>query len=194
MAQIHWINGQLTSQNIRYEPKVPELIQQHTHGNLLACAQVIEKIILSYGAAEAVTLEQVKEQLIDQCDYQLYELADACLSCQLEKALRLLQKSSQDRTEPTLILWLMTQEIRLLIQLSSLLRQSVPLTTACNQLKIWPQRTKLYELTVKRLPTAHLQHLLFMCHQLDEGIKSNRNTQVWQGLEQLAIGLCQSNP
>ncbi len=47
---------------------------------MLACAQAIEKLALVCEEDIQLSIEDVKAQLIDQCEFQLYELADACLS------------------------------------------------------------------------------------------------------------------
>lgn len=186
----HWITNQLKSRSIRHVPQVPTLIHQYTQGNMLACAQVIEKLTLVSNDTNELSIEEVRAQLIDQCDFQLYELADACLSAKAEKALHLLRQANHNRVEPTLILWLLTQEIRQLIQLSHLMKQSITPSTACNQLKIWPKRAQSYEATLARLTLAKLYQLLRDSKQLDERIKTNQNEQTWQLLEKLALSLC----
>ena len=185
-----WITTQLSSHAIRHEQGVPALIHQYTQGNMLACAQVIDKLVLIANEGELLTANMVLEQLSDQCDYQLYELADACLNGRADKAIHLLRQACDNKTEPTLILWLLSQEIRQLIQLNHLLQQSMPLSTACSQLKIWPQRAKAYETTLQRLPLTQLQHLLQNCQQLDEQIKSVQSVTIWHGLERVALALC----
>jgi len=185
-----WITTQLQNRSIRHEAQVPTLIHQYTQGNMLACAQVIEKLALVSNQDELLSTSMVLEQLSDQCDYQLYELADACLSARAEKAIHLLRQACQNKTEPTLILWLLSQEVRLLIQLQHLRKQSVSMSAACTQLKIWPQRANAYETTLARLPLVKLQQLLQHCQQLDEQIKSNQSVTIWHGLERVAMALC----
>ena len=185
-----WITSQLQNHTIRYEAQVPALIHQYTQGNMLASAQVIEKLVLTSNESELLTADMVLEQLSDQCDYQLFELAEACLTARGDKAIHLLRQACQNKTEPTLILWLLSQEIRQLIQLDHLCKQSVSFTMACNQLKIWPQRTRAYETTLARLSIAKLQSLLHICQQLDEQIKSNQSVTIWHGLENVALALC----
>ena len=182
-----WITTQLATKKLRHDASVPGLIHQYTQGNMLACAQVIEKLALICDEGEIINENTVKEHLSDQCDYQLYELAEACLHANAEKAILMLRQACENRTEPTLILWLLSQEIRLLIQLSHLRKQSVSLTTACSQLKIWPQRARLYETSINRLSITKLHQLLHDAQQLDEQIKSNQRISIWQGLEALAL-------
>ena len=190
VALQQWIATQLQSRSIRYVPQVPALIHLYSQNNMLACAQVIEKLALIFDKTAELTIEEVREHLVDQCDLPLYELADACLSANAEKALHLLRQAYHERIEPTLILWLLTQEIRQLIQLTHLLKQSIACTTACNQLKIWPKRAKLYENTLTRLPLIKLYQLLHESRQLDESIKTSQNQYIWQSFEKMALALC----
>ncbi|WP_133130528.1 DNA polymerase III subunit delta [Legionella yabuuchiae] len=189
-AMQQWIVSQLKQRGILVDPDVPLLIQQYTQGNMLACAQAIEKLALTALPNQRIGLNDIKEHLIDQCDYQLYELADACLVAHPEKAIHLLRQAHDSRKEPTLVLWILAQEIRLLIQLSHLVQQSLPIHTAFTQLKVWPQKRNQYELALKRLPATSLYELLQTCHCLDLIIKSNQEGNVWHEFEHLVLGLC----
>jgi len=189
-AQKQWIASQLNQRSILYTPDVPILIHQYTQGNMLACAQVIEKLSLIHDETRALTMEEVKNQLIDQSEFQLYELADACLNANANKAIHLLRQACDNRTEPTLILWLLTQEIRLLIQLTHLLSQQVSFSAACTKLNIWSQRARSYEMTLKRLSKPDLYQLLRDSKKIDELIKTTQSRQVWQLFEQIALALC----
>ncbi|MDI9818856.1 MULTISPECIES: DNA polymerase III subunit delta [unclassified Legionella] len=184
-----WIKEKLLAKGIAFEPEIPTLIHLYTQGNMLACAQAIEKIEL-INEDTLLTAAIVKEQLVDQCHYQLFELSDACLSQNANKAIHYLRHARTEDTEPTLILWLLAQDIRLLIQLIELTSQSIPLSTACSQLKIWSQRSKLYQSSLKHLHKELLLQLLQFCKKTDEYIKSNQSNRVWYALEQIALSLC----
>lgn len=186
----HWIASQLTKGSITYHPDVPHLIYQYAQGNMLACAQVIEKLSLSFDKSQELTVADVEPQLIDQCDFELYELADACLASKEEKTLHLLRHAHNTRAEPTLILWLLTQEIRQLIQLLYLQKQDIPFSTACGLLKIWPKRTKLYETALARLSLAGLYQLLQVSRKVDEQIKTTQAYSIWYAIEKLALLFC----
>lgn len=191
MAMQHWIAEKLQQKNLKFEQQIPALIHQFTQGNMLACAQVIEKLELIAEAGTVFTTKVVREQLVDQCDYQLFELADACLSHNSEKVIQLLRHACHSKVEPTLILWLLAQETRLLVQLIELTtHQGITFNTACSQLKIWPQRAKLYQATIKKIQLSTLLQLLQFCKTIDERIKSTQNNQIWQALEQIALSLC----
>lgn len=183
-----WITTQLNG--LRYDPDIPVLIQQYTQNNMLACAQVITKLTLIYDDQTQISAEDLSPQLTDECHYELYELADACLTANADKAIHLLRLARAKRIEPTLILWLFTQEIRQLIQLTYLLKQAISFTTACSQLKIWPKRAKSYETSLRRLPFTKLQELLKHSKMLDDQIKTNQHYPIWDGFEKLALAIC----
>lgn len=187
-ATVAWIKEQLRSQSLTFEPGVPELIQQYTQGNLLACAQLVEKIGLTYLHEQSVSLAQAQEQVYDQCDFSLYELIDACLLGQAEKCIHILRHAAHNKTEPTLIVWMLAQEIRLLLQLSYLIKTS-DIKSACSQLKIWPQRMPLYHAAIKRIDPQLLERAHQWITLIDQQIKSNLNVYTWNHLERLVVVL-----
>jgi DNA polymerase-3 subunit delta len=185
-----WIVSQLKKYQFTYDAHVPELIQQYTQGNMLACAQVIEKISLACTAPTHISKDMALEHVFNQCEHSLFELIDACLMGKTDKSIQILRQASTNKTEATLVLWMFTQEIRNLVQLHYLMNQSCDFKTACSQLKIWPQRTGLYQATLKRTKPSDLKHLLHYCLQIDEQIKSNLSTQVWNSMERIVLALC----
>ncbi|KTC89218.1 MULTISPECIES: DNA polymerase III subunit delta [Legionella] len=191
LAIEHWIFEQLQTKALKFVPQIPSLIHQYTQGNMYACAQVIEKLELVVDKNDCLTVEFVQEQLVDQCEYQLFELVDACLTQKPDKIIQLLRHAARSKVEPTLVLWILTQEIRLLIQLTEkTIDQALPFNTACSQLKIWPQKANLYHAALKRTQLTHLFQLHRFCKTIDERIKSSQNNQIWQALEQIALSLC----
>lgn len=184
-----WIAEQLRAKKFVFQTQIPQLIYQYTRGNLLACAQIIEKITLGYDEEQQLNSEMIKEQLIDQCEYQVFELGDACLSGDINKALLILRYIMNNATEPTLILWILTQEIRTLLQLKQLLAQSLSFESASKQLNIWTQRAKNYQLALNRHQAGNLETLLKTCHALDQAIKSNIDKHVWRSFELLILSL-----
>jgi DNA polymerase III subunit delta len=187
---LKWINEQLKKITFNYDKQIPALIYQYNEGNLLAQAQVLEKLALTTEANSLLTVDDVKEHLINQCDYPLFDLADSCLVGDGVKALQLLRQASGNKTEPTLILWLLTQEIRLLMQLIPTPHQSQSFRDTASQLKIWSQRIRLYQAAIQKYNYDFLRSLLEFCCKLDLQIKTSQNKQIWQSFEFIALSLC----
>ncbi len=176
---LRWIEKQLKQEKFTYARGVPNLIQEHTLGNMRSAAQTIERLTLIHEPGTCLELNDVREQLLDERDYKLYELSGACLEGNTNKALDLARRAKQDQTEPTLILWFITQELRLLEQIAS--------GVSHQALNIRSFRTRQYQLASKRLSRADIFQLLRQSQALDVHIKSGSNTQLWRLLEQLIM-------
>lgn len=185
-----WIANQFKKNMLQFDHQVPELIYHYTQGNMLACSQVIEKIALSNEKNTQINTQLALEHLSDQCDHSLFELATLCLSGQADKAIHILRQAANNKTESTLVLWILTQEVRKLLQITYSLHQGIDFKAACSELKIWPQQTSLYQNSIKRMNSALLQNMLSYCQLIDTRIKSNLNTHVWDALEKLSLSLC----
>ncbi len=189
-AMKQWIIEELKAKELRYDINVPILIQQYTQGNMLACAQLIEKISLNFSASEYISNQDILEQVSNQCEYSLYELVDACLLGKKDQSIQILRNAANNKSECTLVLWILTQEIRLLLQLHYLTNKTTDFKSACSQLKIWPQRVGMYQNALKRIPYNVLKELIHGSFYIDEQIKSNLNSQSWNSLELIIHSLC----
>lgn len=187
---LQWLSQQLHKKNLPHTPQIPDLIYQYNEGNLLSCAQILEKLELTAEPGQMLSLDEVKDQLINQCEHSLYDLATACLSGNSIKALQLLRQSAGNKTEPTLILWILSQEVRLLLQLQQLSSNNLSFRDAASQLKIWSTRMGSYQAVLHKYDLPLLKDLLRFCNRLDRQIKSSQNRQIWHAFECLALSLC----
>lgn len=162
-----WIASQLRLHSIRFDESIPTGIYQYNENNLLACSQVIEKLKLIAEPDEQLTWEEVEEHLHNQCEFPSFELADACLLANQAKALLLLRQASQNKTELSLILWILSQEVRVLIQLKHKM-QHLSFRDAAAQIKIWSTKFALYQNAIKRYEMPFLIQLLAQCEHLDK--------------------------
>lgn len=171
--QLYWIKEKLQSNGINCTADVPLIINQYTKGNILAASQIINVLNLVNNNDEAITPAFVKEYLIDQSEYSLYEFRDQFLLGNTKNAINMLRQMLRKKTEPILLLWIISEEIRKLINLNYLLK-SKNIQNACNELKIWPSQIKLYQDALHRLTLDKLFVLLDNCHSLDVKIKSTQ--------------------
>lgn len=174
----------------KFDSQAVDLIYQFNEGNLFACAQLLEKLKLINESAQPLTLDEIKTHLDNQCHYSLYDLTEACLNGDGLKAIGLIRQAYSNKVEPTLILWILTQEIRLLLQLHQAIKQGQTVQTAAGQLKIWSNKIRTYQLNYKKYDARLLTHLLSRCNQLDLEIKSVQCKQTWNKIELIALSLC----
>ncbi|MFC3907571.1 DNA polymerase III subunit delta [Legionella dresdenensis] len=186
---IRWLDAQLKQHYPAFDQAIPALIYQYNEGNLLGCAQIIEKLALIIEPGQPLTSAQVTEHLILQCDYLPFELADACLEGNTQKTIQLIRHAQANKTEATLILWILTQEVRQLIQLQHLAK-SGSFREAASQLKIWAQKIGAYQNAASRLNQNLLVDLLRFCNTIDGRIKTSQNKPIWPALELIGLTLC----
>jgi DNA polymerase-3 subunit delta len=193
-----WLNNELSLITHDYDAKIPDLIYQYNEGNLLACKQVLEKLAL-FNDSNPLTLAIVESQLNHQREFSLYSLVDACLLSKDLQVVQLLQQAVGSKTDTSLVLWLLTQEIRNLLQLHHAMfidktnHKSYSLfQKVANDLKIWPKRLPLYQQALTNYQdNRFLLALLTHCHVLDCAIKTQQLEQsIWHSLENIALSLC----
>lgn len=184
-----FIINDLNQHHLRYEPDVPELIFQYNQNHVLACHQIIEQLSLVHSSPEPLTAQTVKAYLQDQGQFVLYDLGDAILAGQGRQAHYILGRLLQAQTEPILILWCITQELRKLIQLQHLTQQSTPFAAACQQLNIWSQKVTLYQQAYQRLTLDKLYSMLRHCQHIDTQLKTTQQKSTWNDIECLVLEL-----
>lgn len=191
---IQWINQRLMQLSIPYDKTIPELLWEYTENNLVATDQALEKIALFAYQQTEISLKAVQALVMYQCQYSPYELSDTCLNGQSLKAIQLLSDCMHNKTEPSLLLWVLAQDIRLLIQIQQASIKGDPDSTLFNRLKIWSSRIYLYKAARSRCSPALLVQLLNACHLCDLSIKSAHSDRIWHLLDAIALSLCTGSP
>lgn len=188
-----WIHQELQRLNIRTEQDVAQIIYQFSQNNMLAAQQTINRLSLINSSDKTFTSAEVMQFINDQSEYPVYELISACLLANSSQAISILRKFSvNNQTNNIYILWLLSNEIRQIIQLKQMLNQAISIQDACKKLKIWPQKIKMYQQACNRFNNKQLSELLQYCAQLDIMMKSSTNSSknIWNRLEQLTLLIC----
>lgn len=184
--QRNWINTALKNKNIKFNNDVVDIIMHYTEGNLLASFQIINVLTLIMTDERQLTAEITHEFLIEQTQFSLYELRDACLTQNPANILRLLKQFENNKFEPQLILWILSQEIRNLINLKYLLKTD-DINKACSKLKIWPSHVKFYQQILNNLTLTNLFKLLTRIQEIDFKIKTSQHSLLAIEFERLAM-------
>lgn len=155
--------------HMNLHPSAAHLIAELTEGNLLAAGQTLEKLNLEFGATE-ITLDQVENSLSDMTHFSVFSLTESCLMGDSEKSLRILQTLFEKQVEITLILWSLTQEIRLLTRLM-FEAQSAPLNILFQKHRIIERRKAPLQKAIQRLKPKNCEQLLQKAAQVDRRMK-----------------------
>ena len=183
-----WVFAKLQQHFPTATLEMAQLITQYTQGNAFAATQAIQKLALFISANEPLSLENVQDQLHHQCEYQTFELSDACLKGDAHRAIHILRAHTKISETP-LLLWILSNEIRQLLALA-FSTKSMPFQEACRAHNIWSSKIGLYQAASKRLANVNLQRLHHLCMRADECLKSGKTLLLRDILEQIALGLC----
>lgn len=184
-----WIAARLRARGLRAEPAAIERLAYYTEGNLLACAQEIEKLALLAGK-DVVTEALVRESVGDDSRFSVYTLVDTCLIGDAAPMLRVLARLRAEGTEPILVLWALAREARSMAQIARQREQGKSEAAVLQSFHVWAQRKSLVMQAAKRVPAARWLILLRRAGRIDRILKGRLPGDGWHELERLALGFC----
>ena len=134
-----WLAGRLRRQQQTADSEGLRFIAERVEGNLLAAHQEILKLGLLYPVG-ALSLQQVKEAVLNVARYDLDGLREAMLAGDVARLTRTLDGLQQEGEAPPLVLWAMTEEIRALAQVKAAQAAGQPLDVAIKVARVWGGR------------------------------------------------------
>jgi DNA polymerase III subunit delta len=183
-----WIRRRMEMKGLMPGPGVVELLAHLMEGNLLACAQEIDKLAMLFGAGE-VGLDDIEGNLGDNARYNVFALVDASLRGEPAAVERILNRLRGEGVEPVLILWALAREARELAQMAAMVAAGQPVTRVLDARRVWAKRKPLVSAALKRLSREATQDLLRRAARTDRVLKGRGRGDVWQELQCLALGM-----
>jgi len=182
-----WIAQRLKKHGLEPGPGVPELLAYRYEGNLLAAAQEAEKLALLF--EKSVSVEQIQAGLGDDARFDVFGFVDTCLAGNGPAAVRALQGLRAEGIAPTLVLWAMTREIRLLEQCATGIASGQGESQVFSHYRIWQKKQPLFRAALKRGRPGRWRSLLQAAARADRVIKGRAPGTDWQALQALGLGL-----
>ena len=185
-----WIAGRLQKQgqSIQGGPegqRALEFIAEQVEGNLIAAHQEIQKLGLLYPAGE-LSEEQVRSAILKVARYNVFELSEAMLAGDLPRVNRMLDGLKGEGEPLVLILWSVTEELRLLskLKMASDAGESVQQLLRAN--RVWGNKERLYPAALKRVQSSRLRQAVQIAAGLDRQSKGLQAAELpadpWDGL------------
>jgi len=183
-----WIAHRLRRQEQGAEPEALRFIAERVEGNLLAAHQEIQKLGLLYPAGQ-LTLDQVREAVLNVARYDIDGLREALLLGDVARLTRTLDGLQQEGEAPPLVLWAYTEEIRALAALKVGQETGRPLDMLFKEQRIWGPRQNLIKRALGRLDRERLTAALAHTAEIDRCIKGIGSGQVWNEFLRLGLAL-----
>lgn len=116
-----WIRQRARGCNLQLSTDATELLAGLTEGNLLACAQEIDRLALLYGSQQ-INADDVAAAAGDQARFGIFDLPAKALDGDAAGALRSLERLRQEGVDDVPILWALVRETRLLYRAANAAR------------------------------------------------------------------------
>ena len=186
-----WIAGRLRRQQQNADLDSLKFIAERVEGNLLAAHQEIQKLGLLYPAGK-LSLEQVRDAVLNVARYDIDGLREALLSGDLGRLTRTLDGLMQEGEAPPLVLWAMSEEIRALAAIRSGLDAGRPVDLLLKEAKVWGPRAVPVKKALQRLSTAALEAALQHAGKIDRLAKGIGQGNIWEEFLRLGLRLGQT--
>ena len=190
-ALLDWIQRRLHSRGLRADRDALRLLADRSEGNLLACAQDIDKLRLLH-VGDLLDVSAVMDAVVSSSRFDVFILVDAALAADPARVVRIMTGLQGEGTEATVVLWALARELRVLNSLAPLIGRE--LAAELQRRRVWSSRKPLYESAVGRLSPAAIRAMLLRAARLDRVIKGGEAGNVWDELVQLALMLAGLRP
>jgi DNA polymerase-3 subunit delta len=178
-----WIAQRCKRAGLNAEPEAVTLLAERVEGNLLAAVQEIEKLRL-LAIDGNVTVDTIREMVSENARYDVFGLVDAAMAGDARHAVRIFNGLLSEGTEPTIVLWALAREVRLLSHLARKVSQGIGLEVAMDQIarqhKAIPfmlkKRKALYQGCIRKHSEGKLRAMLECASLIDEALKTGSKT------------------
>ncbi|MGN0936464.1 DNA polymerase III subunit delta [Acinetobacter sp. YH12144] len=139
-------------------------LEQHHEHNLLAAKNSLMRVADTFPEAEMIQIDHLYSCLQDQSRYTTYDLNDAMLQGNLAQSIKIFQYLIASGEPMSLILWSISKEMRLLMQLFEQPQNAL-------QIGIWKTKVGLYQQALRRLNANDFLTWPALLLRLDASIK-----------------------
>ena len=186
----NWIGQRLAAQGQSADKLSLDFMVERVEGNLMAAHQEIRKLGLLYPEGR-LSAEQVQDAVLNVARYDVFKLSEAMLSGDVSRLVRMLEGLKGEGEALPLVLWAVTEEIRILLKLKLGVNDGRPLAALMKDYRIWGPRERLIPNAIARVTLSTLQTAMHESAQIDKLIKGLRARAFagdpWDALLQLAM-------
>lgn len=183
-----WIHQRMRSVGLEPTREAVQLLAERVEGNLLAAAQEVEKLILLRGEGP-LDVRDIEESVADHARYNLYDMVDEALQGHYGHAIKMLHFLRASGTEPTVLLWALTKEIRTLAGMTQLIDNGLAPARALQEYNVWENRKPILQSALQRVHGRTFKHCLVEAARIDQAIKGLGQGDPWDGFTNLILWL-----
>ncbi|EZQ01195.1 MULTISPECIES: DNA polymerase III subunit delta [unclassified Acinetobacter] len=158
-------------------------LEVHHEHNLLAAKNSLMRLADTFPDVQHLEMQHLLECLQDQSRYTTFDLSDALISGNLSQAIKIYQYLVEAGEPHSLVLWTVSKEMRLLMQLFEQPQNAL-------QLGIWKTKVSLYQQALRRLNPKQFLTWPQLLLRIDAAIKGKNNENPEHLMQQAIAELC----
>ncbi len=183
-----WIRARATAVGLDLSAPAAELLAERVEGNMLACAQEIEKLALA-GVPEHIDERAILAAVGDSARFDVYDLADGACAGDAARTARICVALREEDVALPIVVWALVRELRTLHSISMERDNGAELAGLFRKHRVWDARKRLVSNAVRRHTTRSLRTLLDRAAHIDKVVKGAAAGNAWDALLELALGL-----
>jgi DNA polymerase-3 subunit delta len=180
-----WLRGRCRRLKLDATDDALELLAERTEGNLLAAHQELEKLTL-LARDGRITLDTILASVTDSARFDVFQLGEAVLAGDTERALRMIAGLRGEGTEPTLVLWALTKAIKDLWNGMA--------NPAAARSRSWGRQSAALDQGLRRAGRLSFPALTVRAGRADRMVKGRLGGNAWDEIVLLAADICGRSP
>lgn len=177
-----WISQRAKKYKLQINPDAAKLLADYVEGNLIAAAQALEKMYLLQ-PAQAVDTTLVQSILTDESRFTIFDFIENLIAGDKTRALHILEQLQGEGTEPTLILWAITRELRLMADLAQQHKNGSSFDSLFQRYRVFGRRQSAIRQFIGKHSAPACWQKLSHAAEIDQIIKGASPGNVWDALQ-----------
>ena len=183
-----WIRRRASARGLTLSAGAAQALGERVEGNLLACAQEIDKLHMLHGEAR-LDLEDVLHSVADSARFDVFDLVDASLAGDAARSVRILHGLREEGVAPPLVAWALTRELRSVSRMAGDMAGGADIDRVMASHRVWDKRRGLVTRALRRHPAAVWLDILHQAAGIDRITKGGAPGNPWDALESLALAM-----
>lgn len=180
-----WLDTRINHFKLNLSPDARSMLAALYEGNLLAADQALQLLSL-LSPNEIINTEQLSAYFEDQSRFSVFQLADALLANQQEKAQHILSQLQSEGVALPILLWSLFKELSSLLTLKSAQDRGEQLQSLWQKMRIWDKRKSLYQGALQRLERTQIEHMLAVTSSIERKLKQH-GAEDWVAISHLCL-------
>jgi len=181
-----WVEQRMRARGLRPNRQAVAILAERAEGNLLACAQEIDKLYLLHGDVD-IDEQTVLGSVADSARFDVFTLVDSALEGDAPRVTRILNGLRAEGVEPTLVVWALAREIRSMASMTKELAAGTGMDQVLAKYRVWARRKPLIRGALQRHRLTRWWAMLCHAARIDRTIKGGMSGNTWDELLQLAL-------